>query len=157
MKHLLIIFFLKKANISYSDWRECQEIQKGIFCREWRSGSEEMASGWRLRLDPQNPWRKSCSGGHLYAQRSGQTQAGLWKMLASSPVRSVRDTASKIMGRAREESNHHWSLVVSCMLLWLIYPWPREWHYQKVWPCWSRCGLIGIGVSLWVWALRPPS
>jgi hypothetical protein len=20
-----------------------------------------------------------------------------------------------------------------------------------VWPCWSRCGLVGIDVSLWVW------
>jgi hypothetical protein len=22
---------------------------------------------------------------------------------------------------------------------------------------WGRCGLVGVGVSLWVWALRPSS
>jgi hypothetical protein len=27
----------------------------------------------------------------------------------------------------------------------------------EVWPCWSRCGLLGVGVALWVWALRPSS
>ena len=29
----------------------------------------------------------------------------------------------------------------------------REWHYWEVWPCWSRCGLVGGSVSLWRWAL----
>jgi hypothetical protein len=33
---------------------------------------------------------------------------------------------------------------------------PREWHYLKVWP-WSRCGLVGVGLSLREWALRPIS
>jgi len=27
----------------------------------------------------------------------------------------------------------------------------REWHHLKVWPCWNRCDLVGMGVSLWVW------
>jgi hypothetical protein len=40
---------------------------------------------------------------------------------------------------------------------WFEYAWPKEWHYLEVWLCWSRCGLVGIGVSLWVWALRPSS
>ena len=25
----------------------------------------------------------------------------------------------------------------------------RDWPYEKVWPCWSRCGLVGVGVSCW--------
>ena len=39
-------------------------------------------------------------------------------------------------------------------LLWFVNVWPREWHYQKMWPCWSKCGLVGVGLSLWVCALR---
>jgi hypothetical protein len=33
------------------------------------------------------------------------------------------------------------------------YAWPRERHYLEVWPCWSGCGLVGMGVALleWVW------
>ena len=35
----------------------------------------------------------------------------------------------------------------------------REWdvmvcislHHLKLWPCWNRCDLVGMGVSLWVW------
>ena len=23
---------------------------------------------------------------------------------------------------------------------------------MEVWPCWSKCGLVGVGVSLWAWA-----
>jgi hypothetical protein len=36
-----------------------------------------------------------------------------------------------------------------------VHAWLREWHYQKAWPCWGRCGLVGVGISLWVWTLRP--
>jgi hypothetical protein len=36
----------------------------------------------------------------------------------------------------------------------------REWNmmvcifldHLELWPCWNRCDLIGVGVSLWVWA-----
>ena len=42
-------------------------------------------------------------------------------------------------------------------LWWFVYARPCEWHCQRVWPCWSRCGLAGVGVSLWVWALRSSS
>jgi hypothetical protein len=38
---------------------------------------------------------------------------------------------------------------------WFLYARPREWHYLKVWSCWSRRGLVRVGVSLWVWTLRP--
>jgi hypothetical protein len=31
----------------------------------------------------------------------------------------------------------------------------RERHYLEVCPCWSGCGLVGVGVSLWAWALIP--
>ena len=24
----------------------------------------------------------------------------------------------------------------------------REWHHLEVWPCWNRCDLVGMGVSL---------
>ena len=23
--------------------------------------------------------------------------------------------------------------------------------FEGVWPCWNRCDLVGMGVSLWVW------
>ena len=36
-------------------------------------------------------------------------------------------------------------------LWWFVYPWTRVWHHLKVWPCWNRCDLVGMGVSLWVW------
>jgi hypothetical protein len=36
-------------------------------------------------------------------------------------------------------------------LWWFVYPWTRERHHLKVWPCWNRCDLVGMGVSLWVW------
>jgi hypothetical protein len=36
------------------------------------------------------------------------------------------------------------------LLWWFVYPWTREWHHLKVWPCWNRCDLVGMGVSLWV-------
>jgi hypothetical protein len=34
-----------------------------------------------------------------------------------------------------------------------IYAWPRELLDLEVWPCWSGCGLVGVGVALleWVW------
>jgi hypothetical protein len=35
--------------------------------------------------------------------------------------------------------------------LWFVYLWTREWHHLKVWPCWNRYDLVGMGVSLWVW------
>ena len=38
---------------------------------------------------------------------------------------------------------------------WFVYAWLREWQYLKAWPCWNRCGLVGIGVSLWALALTP--
>uniref|UniRef100_A0A0E9UG84 Uncharacterized protein n=1 Tax=Anguilla anguilla TaxID=7936 RepID=A0A0E9UG84_ANGAN len=41
--------------------------------------------------------------------------------------------------------------VVVCICL------TKEWHYLKVWPCWSRCGLVGGSGSLWAWAIRPSS
>jgi hypothetical protein len=25
-------------------------------------------------------------------------------------------------------------------------------HHLEVWPCWNMCDLVGVGVSLWVWA-----
>ena len=34
------------------------------------------------------------------------------------------------------------------LLWWFEYAWAREWHYEEVWPCWSGCGLIGVGVAL---------
>jgi hypothetical protein len=40
-------------------------------------------------------------------------------------------------------------------LWWFVYSW--EWHHLKMWPCWNRCDLVGIGVSLWVWAYDPHS
>ena len=30
----------------------------------------------------------------------------------------------------------------------------RKWHYQEIWPCWCRCGLIGGSITLWRWSLR---
>ena len=30
--------------------------------------------------------------------------------------------------------------------------WTREWNHLEVWPCWNWCDLVGVGVSLWVWA-----
>jgi hypothetical protein len=33
-----------------------------------------------------------------------------------------------------------------------LYSCTREWHHLEVWPCWNRCDLVGVGVSLWVWA-----
>jgi len=33
---------------------------------------------------------------------------------------------------------------------WFEYAWLREWHLLEVWPCWSRCGLVGVGVVLLV-------
>ena len=38
-----------------------------------------------------------------------------------------------------------------------IYAQAREWHYWKAWHCWNMCGLVEVGVPLWVWALRPSS
>ena len=38
------------------------------------------------------------------------------------------------------------------LLWWFVYSWTREWHHLEVWPCWNRCDLVGVGVSLWVWA-----
>jgi hypothetical protein len=35
---------------------------------------------------------------------------------------------------------------------WFVYSWTTEWHHLEVWPCWNRCDLVGVGVSLWVWA-----
>jgi hypothetical protein len=32
-----------------------------------------------------------------------------------------------------------------------LYAWPREWY------CWEVSGIVGVGVSLWAWALRPSS
>jgi hypothetical protein len=40
-------------------------------------------------------------------------------------------------------------------LWWFVCSWTREWHHLEVWPCWSRCDLFGVGVSLWVWAALP--
>jgi hypothetical protein len=40
-------------------------------------------------------------------------------------------------------------------LWWFEYSWPRMWHYQKVWPCWSRCALVRGSVSLWGWVWDP--
>ena len=41
--------------------------------------------------------------------------------------------------RARE-----WNVMV-CIFLdqW-------RWHHLEVWPCWNRCDLVEVGVSLWV-------
>jgi hypothetical protein len=36
-------------------------------------------------------------------------------------------------------------------LCWFVYPWTKEWHHLKGWPCWNRCDLVGMGVPLWVW------
>lgn len=33
----------------------------------------------------------------------------------------------------------------------------REWRYQKMWLCWSKCNLVGGCVLLWAWTLRSPS
>jgi hypothetical protein len=27
---------------------------------------------------------------------------------------------------------------------WLVYAQPREWHYWRVWPFWSRCVIVGM-------------
>ena len=35
---------------------------------------------------------------------------------------------------------------------WFVYSCTRGWHHLEVWPCWNRCDLVGVGVSLWVWA-----
>ena len=43
-------------------------------------------------------------------------------------------------------------LYTTCILWWFVYSWAREWQHLKVWPCWNRCDLVGVGVSLWVWA-----
>jgi len=29
------------------------------------------------------------------------------------------------------------------LLWWFDYAWLREWPYLEMWPCWSRCGLVG--------------
>jgi hypothetical protein len=34
----------------------------------------------------------------------------------------------------------------------VLYSWVMEWHHLEVWPCWNMCDLVGVGVSLWVWA-----
>jgi hypothetical protein len=44
-----------------------------------------------------------------------------------------------------------WFVFFTFPLWWFVYPWTREWHHLKVWPCWNRCDLVGMGVSLWVW------
>ena len=31
-------------------------------------------------------------------------------------------------------------------LSWFVYAWPREQHYLEVWPCWSRCVAMGMGL-----------
>jgi len=36
---------------------------------------------------------------------------------------------------------------------WFVYAQPREWHYWKVWPCWSRC--VTVGVSFETLILAP--
>jgi hypothetical protein len=28
---------------------------------------------------------------------------------------------------------------------------------DQLWPCWSKCGFVGVDVSLWVWDVRPIS
>jgi len=28
---------------------------------------------------------------------------------------------------------------------WFVYAWTREWHCWEVWPCWSRCVIVGVG------------
>jgi hypothetical protein len=37
-----------------------------------------------------------------------------------------------------------------CPMWWFVYPWTREWHHLKVWPCWNRCDLVGMGVTVGV-------
>jgi hypothetical protein len=43
-------------------------------------------------------------------------------------------------------------IIPAWSLWWFVYSWTREWHHLEVWPCWNRCDLVGVGVSLWVWA-----
>ena len=30
-------------------------------------------------------------------------------------------------------------------VFWFVYAQPRDWHYFVVWPCWSRCVIVGVG------------
>ena len=34
--------------------------------------------------------------------------------------------------------------------------WAREWHYQEVWACWSRCVTVGMGSNVLVLAAWKP-
>jgi hypothetical protein len=43
-------------------------------------------------------------------------------------------------------------VIVKNPLWWFVYSWAWELHHLEVWPCWNRCDLVGVGVSLWVWA-----
>ena len=45
---------------------------------------------------------------------------------------------------------HHMETLAEALLVWWFeYAWPREWHCYELWPCWSRCGLVGGSVSLY--------
>ena len=35
-----------------------------------------------------------------------------------------------------------------------LYAWPREWHYQKEWPCWSKCVIVGMGFKTLILVVR---
>ena len=47
-------------------------------------------------------------------------------------------------------------MVFSWRLWWFEYAWPREWHYQEVRPCWSRCVTVGVGFDTLVLAAWKP-
>ena len=40
-----------------------------------------------------------------------------------------------------------WALgwLVGWLMWWFEYTWPREWHYQEVWPCWRKCVTVKVG------------
>ena len=50
----------------------------------------------------------------------------------------------RLMCLNKSMGTREWNVMV-CISL------DQEWHYLKVWPCWNRCDLVGMGVSLWVW------
>jgi hypothetical protein len=51
-----------------------------------------------------------------------------------------------------EVHRKHKEILGEQQVWWFVCSWTREWHHLEVWPWWNRCDLVGIGVSLWVWA-----
>jgi hypothetical protein len=68
-----------------------------------------------------------------------------------------RGKGVKVWQFCASENNSRIEDITQCIacvrVWWFVCAWPREWHYLEVWPCWDRCGLAGVGVSLWAWAL----